>query len=205
MPSRRRDAKASTTSSPREERLKNRRRIAAAAAANNNKDDADDKIADDHHDVCDVKNNNNKDNVEEAVDENGLDENPYLVYRAGKIARNERRLRELGLPVPSHSSTDNVGVDDVEEVDSVDNDPLDEDYVDNDDNFEDDDDGEVNDEDDDNGGGKLPGNSSARLQPGSGLYYSDDDTKLDEVFNDEYRAKYFSSIPSEDVLARRRT
>ena len=154
MPSRRRDAKASTTSSPagltRAERLKNRLRIAAAAAANNNKDDADDKIADDHHNLCDVKNNNNKDNVEEAVDENGLDENPYLVYRAGKIARNERRLRELGLPVPSHSSTNNVGVDDVEEVDSVDNDPLDEDYVDNDDNFEDDDDWEVIDDDDDN-------------------------------------------------------
>ena len=144
-------------------------------------------------------------NAKHADDEDVHGKNPYLAYRAGKIARNERRLRELGLPVPSHSSTDNVGVDDVEEVDSIDNDPRDEDYVDNEDNFEDDDDGEVNDEDDNDGGGKLPPNSTTRVQPGSGLYYSDDDTKLDEVFDDEYHAKYFSSIPSEDVLARRRT
>jgi len=56
----------------------------------------------------------------------------------------------------------------------------------------------------DDGGGKLPPSSSMRVKPGSGLYYSDDDAKMDEVFDDQYRAKYFSNIPSEDYRVRGR-
>ena len=208
MPTRRRD-EARITSSPagltRAERLKNRLRLAAAAAAVNDHNADDDN--DDNDDDCDIKNDNNTEDNEEAhdKDDDALYENPYVAYRARKIARNEQRLRDLGLPVSSHSSSNNVGVDDVEEDDSIDNDPHDENYVNDEDNVEDDDDEGVDEEDDDNGGGKLPPNSSMRVHPGSGLYYSDDDAKMDEVFDDDYNAKYFSSIPSEDVQARRRT
>jgi hypothetical protein len=36
-----------------------------------------------------------------------------------------------------------------------------------------------------------------RVMPGQGLYYRDDDALLDEVFDDEYNVKHFTSILSE--------
>ncbi len=37
-----------------------------------------------------------------------------------------------------------------------------------------------------------------RVKAGEGLYYRDDDDLMDEVFDDDYNDKYFSSIPGEE-------
>ncbi len=41
-----------------------------------------------------------------------------------------------------------------------------------------------------------------RVMPGQGLYYREDDALLDEVFDDEYDEKHFTSIPSEAACDR---
>ena len=201
---------------------------------NDQSDDDDDKNVED----ADADEDDNVDHDNANDDAHG--ENEYLAYRARKIARNESKLRALGLAVPSHA-TSNTAVEDLvdDTNDSVDNDRNNEDYTDHpdDDDGDDEDDGPLStagmiweaqkrsaetlpfragewqgdgpSRDDDNnngndGGGKLPPSGSMRVKPGSGLYYSDDDAKMDEVFDDQYRDKYFSNIPSEDYRARGR-
>jgi hypothetical protein len=77
-----------------------------------------------------------------------------------------------------------------------------------------DDDGN-NDEDDDSdydgdGGGKCDGefnkvakmggvNDGCNTGSGKGLYYPDDDAFLDDIFDDDYVEKHFSSIPDEKL------
>jgi hypothetical protein len=101
------------------------------------------------------------------------------------------RLREL-LQYKSYADQDNDDCDDKNDDDN---------YADNDV----DDDGvplaRVVDKDDD-GGGKCPAQNSTRVQAGEGLYYRNDDYQLDEVFDNDYDDKYFSSIPGEEGVAR---
>jgi hypothetical protein len=102
-------------------------------------------------------------------------------------------LREL-LQYKSYTDQDDDDCDDKNDDDN---------YTDNDV----DDDGvplaRVVDEDDD-GGGKCPAQSSMRVRAGEGLYYRDDDYLLDEVFDNNYDDKYFSSIPGEEGVTRGR-
>ncbi len=53
-------------------------------------------------------------------------------------------------------------------------------------------------DDDDDGGGKCPG-TTMRVRPGEGLYYPEDDDNalLDDIFDEDYQEKHFSSIPNE--------
>ena len=99
-------------------------------------------------------------------------------------------------------SNDNNTDDDNDDDDSKDPDykGIDDDDKANDDNDLDDD------VDDDDGGGKCgPGEKpSMRVKPGQGLYYRDDDALLDEIFDDEYNEKHFTSIPSEAACDRNR-
>jgi hypothetical protein len=57
---------------------------------------------------------------------------------------------------------------------------------------------------DNDGGGKCPPQSWMRVQAGQGLYYRDDDALMDEVFDDDYKDKFFLSIPGEEGVARGR-
>jgi hypothetical protein len=43
-----------------------------------------------------------------------------------------------------------------------------------------------------------------RVMPGQGLYYREVDALLDEVFDDEYDEKHFTSIPSKAACDRNR-
>ena len=125
------------------------------AHVNDDNDDQSDDDSDDDN-QSDDEDNDNK-NAEHAG------ENPYLAYRASKIARNESKLRALGLAVPSHAPSVTAAEEDLldDTIDSIDNDRKDEDYTDHpdedngddeDDNsvIDDDDDGDDDDDDDDN-------------------------------------------------------
>ncbi len=90
------------------------------------------------------------------------------------------------------------------ELSNTNTDDDDPDYNDDDDQYknDDDDDNDDNDGDDDNndGGGKCsPGTTKKRMRvmPGQGLYNCDDDALLDDVFDEDYVEKNFSSIPNE--------
>ena len=106
------------------------------AAADNN-DNAGEVDNDEDND--DNDDNANEDDRSGAHDD-AHDENPYLAFRARKIARNERKLRDLGLSVPSHASSDTVINVVVDMNGSIDNNRHEEDYVDHKDDKEDDDD-----------------------------------------------------------------
>jgi hypothetical protein len=90
------------------------------------------------------------------------------------------------------------------ELSKTNTDNDDPDYNDDNDQYENDDDDEYDDNDgDDNnndGGGKcslVTTTKRMRVMPGQGLYYRDDDALLDEVFDEDYVEKNFSSIPNE--------
>jgi hypothetical protein len=54
------------------------------------------------------------------------------------------------------------------------------------------------DDNDDDGGGILPGEKK-RVRPGEGFYYQSDaeEAILDDIFDEDYQEKHFSSIPNE--------
>ena len=92
--------------------------------------------------------------------------------------------------------------------------------IENNDEDDDSDDDGNNDEDDDSdydgdGGGKCDGefnkvaktggvNDGCNTGSGKGLYYPDDDAFLDDIFDDDYVEKHFSSIPDEKACDRNR-
>ena len=86
------------------------------AHVNDDNDDQSDDDSDDDN-QSDDEDNDNK-NAEHAG------ENPYLAYRASKIARNESKLRALGLAVPSHAPSVTAAEEDKvdDTIDSIDND-----------------------------------------------------------------------------------
>jgi hypothetical protein len=87
--------------------------------------------------------------------------------------------------------------DDNNNDDNNDDNDNDKDYKGIDDKDEDNNDDDVDDDDEGGKCGPEEKPSMRVLPPGQGLYYRDDDALLDEVFDDEYDKKHFTSIPSE--------
>jgi len=55
-----------------------------------------------------------------------------------------------------------------------------------------------------NGSGEFVDGGGEYISSGKGLYYPDDDAFLDEIFDDDYAEKHFSSIPDEPACNRNR-
>jgi hypothetical protein len=54
------------------------------------------------------------------------------------------------------------------------------------------------------GSGKFVDGGGKYIPSGKGLYYPDDDAFLDDIFDDDYVEKHFSSIPDEPACDRNR-